>query len=182
MIVSAVTNGAPGSAKVTEVGNAGLVLASPFLPRFFHLLQMTSVEHGSTAWVSEEAARRAPMLLQAIVAGRHDAADSLALNRLLCGTPEHLRLESGIDLSSAEHDGVELLLRAMLTSWDAVRQSTAAALRETFLQREGRLQAGSERWTLRVPRKTVDVLIDKAPWSFSGTRLPWMETPLCVEW
>jgi hypothetical protein len=60
--------------------------------------------------------------------------------------------------------------------------SSVAALRETFLQREGcivRIEGG---WRVDVERKVLDVLIDGLPWSFSMILHPWMREPISVVW
>jgi hypothetical protein len=69
-----------------------------------------------------------------------------------------------------------------------VGHTSVAGLRESFLQREGRLQqdktpAGEPpRWRLRVHTRGIDVLLDRLPWSFQTIRLPWMQGALHVEW
>ncbi len=55
-------------------------------------------------------------------------------------------------------------------------------LRQTFLQREGKLERGADAWKLRVQRKTVDVLVDQVPWSLSVVFHPWMREPVHVTW
>jgi hypothetical protein len=70
----------------------------------------------------------------------------------------------------------------MIANWQAIAQSSIAALRETFLQREGKLEQHENGWKLRVQRKTVDVLVDQVPWNFSVILLPWMPLPLYVTW
>jgi hypothetical protein len=57
-----------------------------------------------------------------------------------------------------------------------------AGLRETFLQREGKLQRTHDGWKLRVQRKTLDVLVDQIPWSISVVFHAWMPQPIHVTW
>jgi hypothetical protein len=57
-----------------------------------------------------------------------------------------------------------------------------AGLRETFLQREGKLQPTHDGWKLRVQRKTLDVLVDQIPWSISVVFHAWMPQPIHVTW
>jgi hypothetical protein len=39
-----------------------------------------------------------------------------------------------------------------------------------------------EGWRLEVERKTLDVLMDDLPWSFSMILHPWMAEPITVAW
>jgi hypothetical protein len=55
-------------------------------------------------------------------------------------------------------------------------------LRETFLQRPGKLEWHSDKVTLTVETKTVDILLDQRPWSIALIKLPWMALPLYVTW
>jgi hypothetical protein len=63
-----------------------------------------------------------------------------------------------------------------------VSSSSPAAIRETFFERPGKLQRQTEQWKLQVQRKTLDVLVDQAPWSFSLVLHDWMPAPLHVSW
>jgi hypothetical protein len=57
-----------------------------------------------------------------------------------------------------------------------------AGLRETFLQREGRLEHGEDRWQLQVKSLTFDVLMDRLPWGYATLKFPWMREVLHVDW
>jgi hypothetical protein len=70
----------------------------------------------------------------------------------------------------------------MIANWPVIRNTSLAALRETFLQREGRLLRGEGRWSLRVQRKGLDVLTDRVPWSFATVYHDWMADPIHVTW
>ncbi len=37
-------------------------------------------------------------------------------------------------------------------------------------------------WTLVVPAKTYDMLLESLPWSISTIHLPWMQNVLYVRW
>lgn len=165
------------------VGNAGLALAGSFLPRFFEMLDMTERGDGVTRWKTQSAAARAVHLLQFLVDGQTSAPEpTLVLNKMLCGLDLSTPVEPGIEITEREREASEQLLKAMIANWQAIEQSSIAALRETFLQREGKLEQSENGWKLRVQRKTVDVLVDHVPWSFFVTRLPWMPLPLYVTW
>ena len=168
---------------ILYIGNAGLVLAAPFLPRFFEMLDMTEKSDGTTRWKSPAEAARATHLLQWLVDANESAPEpTLVLNKLLCGLDTAVPIDAGIEITDREIDAGEQLLKSMIANWQVIAQSSVAALRETFLQREGKLEQRGDRWKLVVQRKTLDVLVDQVPWSFSVIRLPWMPLPLYVTW
>ena len=70
----------------------------------------------------------------------------------------------------------------MIANWTIVQNTSIAGLRETFLQREGKLVRGSQGWTLTVERKTVDVLVDQIPWGIALLYHRWMPEALHVQW
>jgi hypothetical protein len=166
------------------VGNAGLVIAAPYLPALFERLGL--VERGSdgrTVWVDPEASGRGVHLLQYLADGRTDAPEPfLALNKILCGLDPSWPALPGIEPTQAERETCLSLLEAIVANWPMLRGSSVAALQETFLQREGRLVRAELGWKLEVERKTLDVLLDDLPWSFSTILSPWMNEPLTVAW
>jgi hypothetical protein len=74
------------------------------------------------------------------------------------------------------------LLVQVIGHWSALRNASPAALRETFLCRQGKLILGEEGWRLEIQRKTEDILIDRLPWGFSKIKYPWMPQVLSVSW
>ena len=66
--------------------------------------------------------------------------------------------------------------------WTIIGDTSVAGLRETFLQREGKLTYGETRWQLLVQRKTLDILLDQVPWSIAIVYHPWMAGALHVSW
>ncbi len=165
------------------VRNAGLVLMAPFLPMFFNRLEMVETRDGVVGWKDAATAARAPHLLQWLVDGGGSVPEhEMALNKVLSGLAVTTPLDAENELTEQERALGGELLHAMLAHWAVIAGSSVEALRETFLQREGKLEAESDRWKLTVQRKTVDVLVDQVPWSFSVVRLPWMGLPLYVSW
>lgn len=171
-----------GEAEAREaltVADAGQVLASPYLPRLFAMLDLVA----GNAFVSPDAAHRAVHVLQFLVFGTTGAPESeLALGKLLCGVPLDEPIPRDLPLASRETDAVEGLLRGMIQNWKAVGHTSVAGLRETFLQREGRLVREDEAWRLTVAPRAFDMLIDRLPWGFSIIRHPWMPAMLQVDW
>jgi hypothetical protein len=166
------------------IDNAGLVLFNPFLPRFFDQLGLLTVEEGGVGRiVGIDAASRAVHLLQYLVDERCDRAEpDLALNKLLCGLSPADPIAPAIDPTGAESSVCDAVIQAVIANWRTISNTSSAGLRETFLQREGRLLRGDNRWTLQVQRKTVDVLTDQIPWSFAVVFHRWMTNPVHVTW
>jgi hypothetical protein len=167
------------------VGDAGQVLLAAYAERLFK--QQGLLQQGR--FIDTTAQARAVQCLQALChgAGPVDEAQTV-LSRLLCGV---LPAELLPDVPPLPPDTVSLLeqlLQAVIAHWKALGHTSVAGLRETFLQREGRLQrdktpAGEPtRWHLRVQTRGFDVLLDRLPWSFQTIRLPWMQGVLHVEW
>lgn len=166
------------------IRNAGLVLLAPMLPTLFERLGLLQPDEAGVPRIAgEEAASRGVHLLQYLVDGRLDRPEpELALNKLLCGLPTAHPVAPSLAPSPGDLAQCDGLLAAVMGYWPAMKNSTGDALRQTFLQREGRLLHGPSKWTLQVQRKTVDVLVDQLPWSFSLVYHRWMTDPLHVTW
>ncbi|MCP3166776.1 contractile injection system tape measure protein [Myxococcus qinghaiensis] len=165
------------------VDNAGLILVSPFLPHLFRELGLSRVDDTGKTHLDPEPATRAVHLLQYLVDGRTSAPEPLlVLNKILCGLSVPTPVPSGIDLTEREQSLCDRLLKALIANWTIIANTSVAGLRETFLQREGRLEHLDDRWKLQVQRKTLDVLVDQVPWSISILTHPWMPQPLYVSW
>lgn len=176
--------GDSGVGETLYVGNAGLILFNPFLPHFFERLGLlTHGGDGAPAIVGTDAASRAVHLLQYLVDEHCDRPEpQLVLNKLLCGVAASAPILRAIEPMEAERGVCDEMLRAVIGNWTIIRNTSPAGLRETFLQREGRLQRGDDRWTLQIQRKTVDILTDQVPWNRSVVYHRWMAAPLHVTW
>ncbi|MCY1001157.1 contractile injection system tape measure protein [Myxococcus sp. MISCRS1] len=165
------------------IENAGLILTSPFLPHLFRELGLTHVDDQGKTRLDPEPATRAVHLLQYLVDGRTSAPEPLlVLNKILCGLSVPTPIPSGIEMTPQEQSLCDRLLKALIANWAILSGTSVAGLRETFLQREGRLEQLEDRWKLQVQRKTLDVLVDQVPWSLSILTYPWMPQPLYVSW
>jgi hypothetical protein len=166
------------------IGNAGLVLTSPFLPHLFETLDLLGEdEQGQTRLRDKEAVSRAVHLLQYLVNGSTSTPEpSLALNKIICGVATSTPIEREIELTEQERELCERLLKSMIANWKIIENISIAGLRETFLRREGKLVGAPEGWKLRVQRKTLDVLVDQIPWSIAVVFHNWMSQSLYVNW
>ena len=166
------------------IENAGLVLTGNFLPRLFQSLQMLqNMEDGGIRLRDSETASRAVHLLQYLVDGRPSAPEPLlVLNKILCGIPLSEPIDPEIEMTDRETEFCDMLLNSVIAHWEIIKGTSITGLRETFLQREGRLELSDNGWQLQVQRKTVDVLVDQIPWSFSVLHHGWMAQPVYVKW
>jgi hypothetical protein len=159
---------------------AGLVLLHPFLAAFF---QRAGLTDGRDMFLGKEERRRAPLLAHFLATGRDDAAEpDLLLAKLLTGLPFEEPVPRWLEATEAERELAEGLLAAAIGHWQKLGNTSAAALRETFLERPGRLERQGEGWRLSVEPRTVDVLLDSLPWTISIVKTPWMSEILRVDW
>ncbi|KRC78972.1 contractile injection system tape measure protein [Sphingomonas sp. Root241] len=167
-----------------HIANAGLVLASAFLPRLFQSLDyVVPVEDGAWRWNDGECRDRAVHLLQWLVDTRTDAPEpQLALNKLLCGVAVSKPISAGIILNDRELRMGGTLLATVLAGWPPLAESGIDALRQAFFRREGRLTRSEQGWSLDVETQVLDILLDQLPWGFSTILHPWMGAPLTVQW
>lgn len=162
-----------------EVQNAGLAIVAPFLPRFFDALGLVNEK----AFVTDEAANRAALLLQYIAAEKTDVPEyELLLNKVLCGIDIEEPLPKNIDISDRESEEIKNLLNSVVEHWSALKGTSIKGLRDTFIKREGYLVPQQKGWKLIVERITPDVLIDHLPWSISIIKLPWNREIIRTEW
>ncbi len=166
------------------IGNAGLVIFNPFLPQFFAQLGLLRKDvNGVPRIVGTEAASRAVHLLQYLVDARCDMPEpDLPLNKLLCGLSIDTPVAATYAPSADDLAVCDEMIDAVIGNWSSIRNTSPAGLRETFLQREGRLAYRDDRWTLTIQRKTVDVLVDQIPWSHTLVKHDWMLEPLYITW
>ncbi|MCP4694352.1 MAG: hypothetical protein GY859_40350 [Desulfobacterales bacterium] len=161
------------------IGNAGLVLLWPFLPRFFKNLGLIEDKR----FIDREARERAALLLQHATDGAEEIPEHLLLlNKILCGVNMAHPLEKDLHITANERAECENLLRAVIENWPILKNMSTPGFQQTFLQREGALSLRGGGWLLRVEQKTHDVLLDKLPWTIHVVKLKWMDDILYVEW
>jgi hypothetical protein len=162
------------------VENAGVVLVAVFLPRLFSRLGLLDADE---RFSDHAAAEYAVHLVHYLASGETDPHESeLVLAKVLCGLDVEHALAHEVRLSGQASDECDDLLVAAIRHWKTVGNTSIVALRETFLQREGKLERLQSGWHLTVEQKGVDVLVSSLPWALGTIRLPWLATPLRVDW
>ncbi|MDQ3111506.1 MAG: contractile injection system tape measure protein [Bacteroidota bacterium] len=185
---------APEADEGIYIANAGLVILATYLPGFFRNMGLVEGKE----FVSDEARWKAVHLLQWMVYGDKGAREEkendvagdekinehdLALNKILCGIDiaEPVPLEP--DLSEAEKEEANILLRAVIQNWKIINRISIQSLQITFLQKEGKLKREAKNWSLFIHRDSgVDIIIDRLPWTISMIKMPWNKETVYVEW
>ncbi|MDR1632375.1 MAG: hypothetical protein LBR97_05810 [Dysgonamonadaceae bacterium] len=160
--------------------NAGMVLLSPYLPRLFSMLELT--EDGK--FKDREAQIRAIFLLQYAVFGTIEEYPEhvLTLNKLLTGFQTGKPIPRTVELTETETAAVDSLLQGVLANWEKLKNTSVAGLRESFLQREGKLEEREDIFHLTMEEKAYDILLDSCPWSFKTIKFGWMKKGIEVKW
>jgi hypothetical protein len=161
------------------VSNAGLVLLHPFLPMLFENVGYFC----NKAWVSTSHLQRALILMQYLVTGKEEYPEfDLLLNKIVTGYPIGDSLPSEVVLSDFEKQETTDVLLSAIRHWSALKNISVEGLQSAFLMREGKLSTNDSGWLLPVEQKTIDVLLNRIPWSFSIIKTPWMNKRITVEW
>ncbi|MGB1216301.1 MAG: contractile injection system tape measure protein, partial [Saprospiraceae bacterium] len=163
------------------VQNVGLVLLWPFFTRFFRLTGV--LEKGTKQFQSKEQSIKAIFLLEYLATKRTEAEEhELILNKILCGVPLTESVPLSYELTEEEKNIANSLLGAVVAQWKALKSTSPDGLRGAFLFREGRIMREGSNYRVTVERKTLDILINKMPWSFAMIKLPWLNDLIFVEW
>ena len=163
------------------VEHAGLILIHPFLPQLF---EHTGLWARGVSRLADESLPRAAALLSYLALGDDYPIEfDLPLIKVLLG----LQPETALPLAAGLIDGCDMqeaddLLASVVEHWRALKQTSIAALRASFLQRRGLLAAADDGWRLRVEGRPFDLLLDQLPWGFGTVKLRWMTAPIFTEW
>jgi hypothetical protein len=161
------------------VDASGLILLWPFLHAYFDRLELLDGEQ----FRDVAAQHRAATLLHGIATGEIACPEQeLALIKVLVGLDIDAIHDPGEPLDRSELQSVDALLSDVLGHAPMLGRISTAGLREAFLKRPGLLSTRDGHWLLRVERRSIDILLDRLPWSFAWVGLPWMAAPMQVEW
>lgn len=162
-----------------HIDNAGLVILQSFIAPLFSRLGLTENDR----FVSDIAQRRAVHYLQFLVTGNSETQESqLMLNKLLCGLELDVAVELEVEISTVEMEVCLSLLNSVIGYWSAIGSSSIDGFRGNWLAREGALTHAKDHWDLIVDRRAYDLLLARAPFSYSVIKLPWMEKAIYVTW
>lgn len=161
------------------ISNAGLILLHPFLTILFEQLKLTS----DNEWIDNDAQLKAILILEYLVTGKdkHEEFD-LVLNKLLCGLQPDDIVPMDLLLDESIKNECDNLLKEVIVHWCALKNTGIDALRETFLQHNGKLSQVDNGWLLTVEQKSTDILLGYLPWGFGVIKLPWMSDIIHTDW
>ncbi|WP_268848469.1 contractile injection system tape measure protein [Flavobacterium aestivum] len=162
------------------IKNAGLVLFHPFLESLFSQLDL----YKDGDWASKKNQHKAVLLTQYLIYDEEKIAENeLTLNKILCGLAIENVVNIQIEFSEYEIEKCQKLLQAVLQHWKVLKDTSIQGLRETFLQRDGKIVLKeNETIELWVEQKGVDILLAQLPWGISMIQTPWMENYLHCNW
>jgi hypothetical protein len=104
------------------------------------------------------------------------------LNKILCGVDLRTPIDVNIDIQDLDLEMCDSLLKGVLKNWEKLNNSSIAALRETFLIREGILTPNELDYNLDIIKKTFDMLLETIPWNISIIQTTFMENRINVDW
>lgn len=161
------------------IKNAGLILLHPFFATQFEHLGLTT----ENKWINSIAQQKAVLVTEFLVTGNTEFEEfNLVLNKILCGTDPDEIVATEMHLENEIKSECEQLLRAVISHWSVLKNTSPEGLREAFLQRNGKLSKVDNGWLLQVKQKAIDTLLNNLPWGIGIIRLPWMNEMLVVEW
>ncbi|MHA4806462.1 contractile injection system tape measure protein [Flavitalea flava] len=161
------------------IKEAGIVLLAPYFKLFFTELGLWQNDQ----WTDKDASYRAVHLLKYLSTGSQNLPElSMVLEKILCSFSPDEPVPRDVLLTTKEITEAEGLLSDVIGHWKALKNTSVSGLREGFLKRDGLLTRQDRGWLLQVEKKTLDVLLEKIPWSYGLVRLPWNEYLVTVEW
>jgi len=161
------------------INNAGLVLASVYIPRLFELMKLTN----NNVFKNKKQNHKAVIALEYMVQGSDNYFETnLVLNKIMCGIKLNEFVNCDVELREEKKELIDGLIKGMITNWKTIGNTSVNGFRQSFLAREGRLLLQDDKWNLKVETKSYDMLLDSIPWSYSLIKHHWMETPIYIEW
>ncbi|WP_119079983.1 contractile injection system tape measure protein [Chitinophaga alhagiae] len=150
------------------IHNAGLILLMPFVPTFLRHCGAA----GETGILHEG---YAVALLEYLASGRQGVGEQeMIFNKILCGIPIGQPVEKITALAPEHMEEADNLLRTVISHWPVLQNTSPDGLRNSFLQRAGKLSAKDGNWLLQVEQQSYDEwLLAELPWSFQVVGVPY---------
>lgn len=164
------------------VGNAGIVLLTPWFPRLFGMLGLLNEKQKDFKDMASRV--RAIFIIQRLVTfeEKEYKEKQLAFNRILVNCPFSEPLPVNMDLTEEELQAVESMLNGVKGNWTKVQNISIKGFQYNFIERSGQLEQKEEKWVLSVDPRSYDMLLDSVPWSYTKVRFPWLKKQIHVSW
>lgn len=164
-----------------HIDDAGLIILSPFLPRFFDRLSYLD-EDGR--FLSPDRQIRAVHLTRSLAFRDEDdrTEGQLTFSKILCGLSPLFPVVSPFSATEKEIQETESLLEAVIQYWTSLKNTTVGVMQRTFIQRHGTIEKDEEGWLLRVEGKAFDILMEDIPWGYSTFLPAWSKMTIFTEW
>lgn len=161
------------------IANSGLCLLTPWLHSFFKETGLVIENRFVDEWKQQHAV----FLLNYLVTQKEDATeDLLILPKLLCEWPLQMPIINSFEITEQEKIECDDLLNSVIQNWEVLKNTSIAGLRESFLQRPGKLTDNEDQFVLQPEQQSIDLLLEYIPWTFRFIRLPWMKKAIKVDW
>ncbi|GMQ25619.1 hypothetical protein Aoki45_23010 [Algoriphagus sp. oki45] len=162
-----------------QIRNAGLVLAAPYFPFLFEGLGLTK----NRKFTQEDHQHRAVLLTQALLGSTTGLEEGdLVLNKILCGVPLDQPIPLELNLTKMEQEEILNLLDSMAKNWTVLKSTSGKSMAQGFFFRTGMVREVDQGFQLQVERNSIDLLVDRLPWTISIIKLPWMSQTLFTQW
>ena len=158
------------------IENAGLVIIAAFLPLLFEKLKIA----GNGKLLKPE---QAICLIQFIATANEKINEhELVLSKILCGMNPEDPVDTRQRITGKQKKEIEAMLSSVIEHWAVLRNTSIQGLRESFLQRNGKLTFTDNEWHLQVEQKPFDMLLQRLPWNIGIIKLAWMNQIIKTEW
>jgi len=160
------------------IHNAGIVLAAPFLNRFFQTLKY--IENGQ--FINQEKQKRAVVLLEYFYPPHEISETSMILNKALCGLEIRTPVPVWMKPEAFERKEIDELIQSLIHYWTTLKNTSVDAFKYNFFNRNAIMTINEHQLRLHIQRESIDVLIETLPWSISIIKHDWMKKIIMVDW
>lgn len=166
-----------------KIQNAGVVLISPWFPMLFYRSGLLSEDRRD--FKNNESRIKAMFMIQYLIYCQNNKEykkEDLALNFILTRCPDNIDLPNRMELTEEDIQLMNSMLEGIKSNWDKMRHTSVEAFRQSFIQRDGKIEKSDRGWIITVESRAFDVLLDSLPWGYKMVRYPWMDRLIEVGW
>lgn len=161
------------------VRHCGLIIIAPYLSRLFEMCQIPVDQLKTDLDLKEKAIR---LLMYAATGEDTFLENEAVMAKVLSGMAIDFPVDGKGELSADHKQAVDGMLYAVTQHWPGLQGTSVEGLRESFLQRDGKLEEEDEVFLLHVEERAFDMLLDRIPWSIGMVNLSWMDKRIEVTW